>query len=357
MLDFVDSFSHYNSIFLKWDTAYGGAVSINTVGGPRGAGCLQFNGFDGNGQAFKTYPADRHTITHGFRAKKFGTPNTTLLTFWDNDQVQVNLIWRADFRLEIRGGDGSLLAVSANPTLGNTWTYIEVSITFDDPAGVCQVRIDENLEINFSGKTKYTDNAFATQFSMGDGGNGSYTLQIADLYVANPDAPAPTSFIGDCEIDAEFPNAPGFYTEFTPFPGAPNWDQVNENPPDGDTSYVEGTDLGIRDTYGFAPIPVAVGTVVAVAVNLDARKTVGGPIEISALARSAAVDLAGDPIPIPSNYHVLQTVFAQNPATSAAWTIAEVDAAEFGQQLRGGEMLYEDGGEMLYEDGGVMEFV
>jgi hypothetical protein len=108
-----------------------------------------------------------------------------------------------------------------------------------------------------------------------------------------------------------------------------NYTNVDENPPDGDTSYVSATTSGIRDSYGFGS-PVQGINPLFVCVNCYAENPDAGAVSLQGLTYNGSTYGLGDSKPAPLSYQTVQFPIFRDPATSAAWTKAGINTAEFG---------------------------
>src|SRR4029077_1029352 len=124
---------------------------------------------------------------------------------------------------ELRAGTGNVIVYSRNGTtlatgatslLNSTWYYIEWKLTVDNTAGVSEVRINGDVEINFSGDTQATVLSSIRQFQF----EGEYDVfsdtgsvfSIDDIYVVDTTGSAPNnSFLGDVRVECLFPSGNG----------------------------------------------------------------------------------------------------------------------------------------------------
>jgi hypothetical protein len=153
-----------------------------------------------------------------------------------------------------------------------------------------------------------------------------------DFYICDTSGSFNNDFLGDARIKAVFPDGAGNYTEWTPSAGS-NYQAVDENPPDDDTTYVSSSTPNQRDTYTFGASGLPSSTVKAVVVNMQARKDDGGTREIAGMARSSSTDGVAATQTLASSYANYQGIFETDPNTSAAWGLSAVDGAEFGHKL------------------------
>jgi hypothetical protein len=126
------------------------------------------------------------------------------------------------------------------------------------------------------------------------------------------------------------PNGAGASSGWTPSAGS-NYQNVDEQPNDGDTTYNSTTTVGAEDTYA-CPASVPAGCAVyAVAVEADVRKDDAGTNDADALLRSGGVNYAsGSPLSLTTQYQRLTRIWKTDPATGAQWTVANANASQPG---------------------------
>jgi hypothetical protein len=152
-----------------------------------------------------------------------------------------------------------------------------------------------------------------------------------DLYVLDGSGPAPRNdFLGDCRVDVRLPTAQGNSHAWTPTPVVDNALNVDDPAPDDETTYNATTTVGATDTLVVQDAAVAGGTLFAVQLSLNQRKTDAGTCTIAPVVRHAGVDYPGAGLNPGTTYVYGVTPYNTNPGTAAAWTEADFNAAEFG---------------------------
>lgn len=213
--------------------------------------------------------------------------------------------------------------------------YVEMSAFLHDTAGTVKVWVDGALVINLSGidtKNGGTKAVFdGIQFRTGN--DNLPRPEFTDIYVTNGTGAAPyNGNLGDIVVHTQLPNANGNYSQFTGSDGnsTDNYLLVDENPRDDDTTYVETSVNGERDSYGFEDIAPVTGKILGVIATANARNT-GAAENLQLSTRIGSTDYDSATLTAPGDYDSLsEKVWQVSPATAADWTFAEFNAAEFG---------------------------
>jgi hypothetical protein len=144
------------------------------------------------------------------------------------------------------------------------------------------------------------------------------------------------NFLGDVRVYTLYPSGVGTTSGLARTGGsvAGNYTAVNENPPDGDTSYNSTNVVGTYDTYQYDDLPVNVTSVLAVASSYDYRRDDAGFRQMTTRVRSGGTEADfPNPVTIGSGYAIVQQIAETNPVSAGAWTLATVNAAELGPKL------------------------
>ncbi|MBU2577738.1 hypothetical protein KKA69_02790, partial [Patescibacteria group bacterium] len=134
------------------------------------------------------------------------------------------------------------------------------------------------------------------------------------------------------------PNAAGDVTQLAVVGATANWDAVDEDPSDGDTTYVQLIDaknLTLYDLYNL-PDTTQTGTINSVTVYINARvdtKTGSGAtvIKTEAIEYRGTANTLNDAISI--TYTTYSTAYTTNPFTAAAWTWTQVNLLQAGVEF------------------------
>lgn len=352
---FCDSFDHYTTLLNKW-TSTGFSISMATTGGRSNGGVMTSNGtYAGGNSGFaqKTHPGGtKSTIVIGFAFRPNGAISSSGIgiaqvidgtTSLGTSTPQVTLrLNRALGTLNVaRGGSGlgatgtgeggTLLAQGSTVLLPDVFIYVEMKVYVHATAGRVVVRLNGATEIDFTGNTMNTANPYidATRLGGGDGGFSFDDVVILDnLGTRNND------FMGDCRVEWLKPTGVGALSGWTPNAAGANWTKVSEVPNDGDTTYVSTSVVGTKDTYLHNALTPLAADIKGIQPLLVARKDDAGTRTVGSLFRQGGVNYAvGTTANVSTGYGLYHSIQELNPATSAAFTLAEVNASEIGIDL------------------------
>lgn len=162
---------------------------------------------------------------------------------------------------------------------------------------------------------------------------------IDDLYWGDASGSAPdNAFMGDCRVEEQLALTDavggGGVKEWTPSAGTDHGALVNENPPDDGTTYLEGDTVGEQETFLFPSITPASGTIYGVQLMPNLVKTVAGGRQVASVVKSGGSDALGTATGVAqTTYKYYPGVFALNPVTGVAWTVATVNAMQGGVEI------------------------
>ncbi len=335
---FSDGFDSYGAtadVVSQWSGGVNSPwVWVNNVGRNGGGGM----------QAATTGAAFLRTPIGGFNTSAaFG------IAFWfkgSASPASAGLL--VDFQNNINGTQGSArLATSGVLTLNNAgatvqttggtnicdnnWHWIELYITAGTGALTHKCYVDGIVQWNGS-------------FTISGGGGGSnidhvnftsvtgITITVDDVIIFDTTSavsPQPSDIpLGPQQITTTRPASDTATVQFTGLSsGSTHFNLVNEVAPDGDTSYVQDNTSGHKDLYNYGALGFTPAKIWA--VNLKSLLKNPGPGSINFMNTITSNGTASDgaSTSTPSSYQVQNTVYNQDPHTSAAWTQTNLDAA------------------------------
>jgi hypothetical protein len=103
--------------------------------------------------------------------------------------------------------------------------------------------------------------------------------------------------------------------------------------PDSDLTFVESGTVNATDLFDYEDAPFSSGTIFAVQSVTTAKRGTDANHDFCPAVKSGATTYQGTTIALPLSYATYLQTYAQDPATSAAWTVSGLNAAEFGYRL------------------------
>lgn len=253
-----------------------------------------------------------------------------LIGFRDAGAAQCDIRMRSDGKIDITR-NGTVLATSAGTLSLNVWYHLEFKATIADSGGSAELKVNGATFVSLSsGDTKNTSNAYANEIIL-SAQQGNMPVDYDDLAVWNTSGGANNDWIGDCRVFTQVPDGAGNYSQWTPSTGNNNYQNVDDNPTDGDTTYNSTSTVNNIDTFTFPNIS-GTGTVKAVQTSIVARKDDAGARTIAPVIRRGS-DYVGNNVNVGDSYAMYTQLWETDPIAAAAWTLANVNSSEFGIKL------------------------
>jgi hypothetical protein len=323
-----DGFDHYDTAHLpaKWSSISGSTCTIVPDAG-RTAAALYATG----DTIQKNLPNNYGRLIVGFACKWTINNPTEMFCFTNNSAVGHSAIYLGTNSVGAivvgdtdQYGDEEQVVTSANALVSaGTWYYFEFDMNFASLALV--VRLN-GLEV-ISGTYEFPQFAagnVANQVAIGFGyGSESY---FDDFYCLDPgDATDywPDTFLGDVTVGSVLMSANGRVNNFIPSPDSnANWENIDEVPPDDDTTFNSSNVVNNVDTYRLES--TSVPSVLGVCVVADMRKDNIGSRLVQIGLGNGTEEVYGADIPVSDTYEMSTLSFGQNPFTGAAWEPADL---------------------------------
>jgi len=326
MLRFIDSFDHYDTDHIenKYDTVNGSPTIIS--GGRNSTNRLYL---PDEASVMKSYDYLSTWYT-GFAFKYSGSSTNDdpfLMILFD---IISFLIFKmapgTDHKIHVYKG-GSRLGDSDARTLlePDTWYFLEFKIVADATSGYIEIKCNGETIFTYTGDTSggATDYFVVSYMGMT---SGNY---IEDLYILDSTGSTNNDFLGDCRVECVFPNANGTTNSWTASSGN-NYECVDETVMDDDSTYVKATAADQIDLYSYGDLSEATGIVYGVQPIVYAKKIDSDAHTNAIVARTHSTNYVGSANTLTSDYEIFSKIYETNPYTSSQWSIAEVNAAEFG---------------------------
>lgn len=235
---------------------------------------------------------------------------------------------------------GTVLGTSsAGVVTAGAFNYVEVLVTLHDTTGVVTVKVNGATVLNLTGQDTKNAGTATVLDAILIGRTSSVSADSAavdDFYLCNGAGSAPTNtFLGDVRVRTLSPDGNGNSSQLVGSDGnsTNNYQLVDESPPDT-ADYVGSVTAGDKDTYTFGNLTELTGTVFGVQRATYAAKTDAGAKSIAHVTRSAGTDYDSADMALSTSAAYALSMREQDPATSAAWAIAAVNAAEYGVKVR-----------------------
>jgi len=125
-----------------------------------------------------------------------------------------------------------------------------------------------------------------------------------------------------------FPNSDAGPNQGSPTPSGAHYLNVDDDPHDGDTTFLTFSGGGQKEIYTIADALHDTDVIASVKVRWTAKKGAGATWTGKAGVVVGSTEYYGPTVSLPSSYTTREEVFATNPATGQPWTVAAVRAAK-----------------------------
>lgn len=238
-------------------------------------------------------------------------------------------------KLQVQLGDGTVIATATDALTLNVWPLIDIHFLINNTTGVFDVKVNGGTSgqgLTFAGDTQLTANANVGYVYLANN-QGRY-----DDFAMNDTAGSlNNSWIGEGRSGVMVPSGAGTTTQLTRggTDSGANWSQAEEIPTDDVTTYnYDSAGTNQKDTYAMGNLS-NVASVNAVMQYARAQKNDAGTGNFRHVIRSGGTDYDnGSDIALTESWAWYKRMLETDPATSAAWTAANLDAVEAGFDAR-----------------------
>jgi hypothetical protein len=231
---------------------------------------------------------------------------------------------------------GTVIATSAAGVLDGNWHYVEMSATINTTTGSVTVKVDGTTVISFTGNTKNggtSTNIDTLRFKTGRYvANPIATISIDDLYICDGTGTVNNTFLGDVRVQSLLPNAAGSSTQLAVTGAANNYTAAGESPYN-DATYNSSSTVGQRDTYALSDLVAGTAGVIGVQAVAHMQKSDSGVANAKVALKSGGSVYYDATQSLGTSVAAYSQVHETDPATSAAWTVAAVNALEAGMEV------------------------
>jgi hypothetical protein len=273
------------------------------------------------------------------------TTNGQHFQIFDNGTEQFRLYLRSDGKLDLYGGAGTVVATGSNVFPPSVWSHVAIKFTIANSGGTVQVRCNGSAtnDINYTGDTQASANAFANQFQLSVQGfsmsDAADLLRIDDYILQDASGSAPENDwlaggdLGLYPIRVTADEAATGYTAGGTTPAATLWQSVDDPTSDELVTTIDDTGtVGDFASFEMGDLPVDVTTIYAFVAQLRAMKSDAGARSIAARWKlGSTVALSGD-FALSTSLNTVQGIFHRDP-NGATITRTNVNASKLGVKL------------------------
>lgn len=247
-----------------------------------------------------------------------------------NSTTQGIRLRRNGSNLEIIRGTSTVIGTATGVITATDWHYIELEFTIHNSTGSWEIRVNTSTEASASGVD--TLGTFATVGTIRfNADNNGATLD--DIYICDDSGSLNTTFLGAVKVEAIYPDGDDT-SQWTPDSGTTNYTQVDETPPDDDTSYVEADTVTEKDLYSYDALSVASANIRGAMVNTDVRLDAAGAETLITVCKSGTTESDDGGTSVSStSYGTVTRIVEADPDTSSLWTVSGINAALFGMKM------------------------
>lgn len=261
------------------------------------------------------------------------------VAFYNGATAMVTLRVNTDGSISALRGDqfGTVLGTSAAALIAsNVYTHLQVRVVFNGSAGIVQVRLNGATTPSLSLTAQNTGGTSATSVRLSSAISWSGSqIYFDDFVVSDTSGSVANTWLGDVRVDSYLPSGNGDLSQMTGSDGnsTDNYALVNAAAPSAST-YTQGAVVGNEDLYQVADIDHNPTTIYGVVATAAALKDDAGTRAIRLHAKSGTTDArsAAD-ITLGTTRQRVATVFETDPNTSAGWTKAGFNGAQFGFEV------------------------
>jgi hypothetical protein len=342
-LVFCDSFDHYDDLSLKWTTSGSNDIDLTGTLSRTGIGCCVLtNAF---GPVLSVPPLSGVSAGSGYIVGtafyQLGDGSTGVaIAFIDIDNVlhDITFLWQMGVNASL--GLTCIDAFNQSPPqftsapnilVPNSYNYLEAKVFFAKGTGSAVMRVNGQVVLNLQNINTLDPSRSSTggecnNIRLGGVGSGGGTRHD-DVYVCNTAGSQNNDFLGAVNIYAVVPSANSTPLQWTPLSGT-NFSEVNEIPPDGDTSYVFSSTPGNVDEYIYPVIADLPPLREVFGVQHSLCSTVPSG---SASIASAVNGIAASGFGVGSIYHYVPIQpYDFNPNTGIEWKLTDFPGTTLG---------------------------
>ena len=310
-----------------YNVAFESNMDIET--GRLGGYCIEFDNTGCEIQT-KTLTTD-DTLIIGFAIKFTVLTDHRFLYIYDDAIVNMQLRLTATGQIEFY--TTILQGTSAAIISTNTWYHIEVKVKTDNAAGTYEIRVGGVNVLSDTGidtKNGTHDYSNIIKFQMI---SGLGFVSFDDIYICDSTGAQNNNFLNNCKVISILPDGDDAAGWDTASGGAAHHLDIDENPADDDTTYIETDAVGEKDLFDYAAMATATN-IKGIEIKTMCRETDATNYSLITPIKSNITETDDSAQAIGTmNYTFITRISELDPDTSAAWLEAGINAAKFGVKV------------------------
>jgi hypothetical protein len=271
------------------------------------------------------------TLVIGFAIKfKALAGANEFLNLYDGSTLGINLRMQSSGEIAIYRGSSLLDTTSGLGMVANSWYYLELKVLCNDTTGTYELRIGGVDVLSDTGvDTKAGTHTYHDRFRLNNSESSAYSPSFDDLYCLDGSGSSNNDFLGNMRVIAIRPDGDNTQA-WTRSTGAENYDLVNENICDDDTSYVESAVSATKDLYTYGAVASLADSIKGIQINTVCRETDANSFSLVTVAKLSTTESNSAAAAIGTTDYVTKTRLMETDPDGNAWTISNIDAAQFG---------------------------
>lgn len=223
---------------------------------------------------------------------------------------------------------GSTYTTTGPVIVAGAWQHVEVKYTHGAGA-LCsfEVRV-EGVNVLNQTNVAGTNADIAQLASQRDNTSNNNLPRMKDLVIWDGSGSSNNNFMGSVQVRELLPSSDVSFN-WTASTGTTGWNLMDEAPPNDNTDYIYAVDPPpAASLFGLTDLPADVTSVKGLKVVVRSTKSDGGDGSLQVGLKSGASTGLGANRAITTTYTYWSDVFELDPATSAEWLPAAVNAVQ-----------------------------
>lgn len=296
---------------------------------PPGPGAQVLTMSNGSKYPIISVPAQQTYIACGWFYLTTNPLTNVLIAFLDNGTEHVSIRGNGAGKLTLTRNSTVLATSLASITL-NAWNHIGLVAKIDDATGTYDVYLNNvNIITGTGADTRNGGNATANGIGFGSGTASANTTYLKHQVVLDTTGSVSNSWPGMAVVAPLRPVSAGAHTAWTSNAGS-NFGAVGDVFADADLSFIQSATPGQIDTYGLSDLIPATATIIGVEHRIMAKQSAGTARQIAPVDRISGTDYVGTTVSLGASYVDYLIPETVSPATSGAYSVAEINAMEAG---------------------------